>query len=386
MSPESERSAAASRVGLLVLMAAAIVAAAILLIGDRQNLFTRKNLYYVRLGSVSGLAVGSNVQLNGVPVGSIERIVLPQDMGQTLIEVWFTIDARYAQRIRRDSVARIKTLGLLGDKYLEITSGSPAAEVIPGDGEIPAAPQTNVEQLTAAGEDVVNHIVTISAQLSRILGRMERGEGLLGELTMDVSPGRKVSAELLETLEALKRVAETIERGSGPLPRLIHDEELGNRLSSSVERLDALLTRVDEGKGLAGSLLSDEEQKARFTRTLEGLERAATRLGEVADKLERGDALLPKLLSDEEYGKQTAEDLRRMIESLRSVAEKLDKGDGSAARLINDPAFAEALDDIVIGVNESKMLRWLIRNRQQKGIEKRYEDAGGPAKSSDDAP
>lgn len=378
MSPETERSAAARRVGFVVLVAAVVVAAAILLIGDRQNLFTKKNLYYIRAGSVSGLNVGSNVQLNGVPVGSVEKIVLPQDMGQTLIEVWITVDARYAQRIRRDSVARIKTLGLLGDKYLELSSGSPAAEVIPEDGEIPAAPQTNVEQLTAAGEDVMNNIVTISAQLSRILGRMDRGEGIIGELTTDVEPGRKVSAELLETLEALKRVATTMESGGGPVPRLIHDEQLGNRLASAMERLDALLTRLDKGEGLAGSLLSDEEQKARFTRTMENLDRAATRLAEVADRLERGDALLPKLLSDEEYGKKTAEDLRRLIESLRSVAEKLDKGDGSAARLINDPSFARALEDIVIGVNESAMLRWLIRNRQEKGIEKRYDDAGGP--------
>ena len=54
MSLESERSAAARRVGFLVLVAAVVVAAAILLIGDRQNLFTKKNLYYIRAGSVSG--------------------------------------------------------------------------------------------------------------------------------------------------------------------------------------------------------------------------------------------------------------------------------------------------------------------------------------------
>jgi hypothetical protein len=43
--------------------------------------------------------------------------------------------------------------------------------------------------------------------------------------------------------------------------------------------------------------------------------------------------------------------------------------------LINDPAVYESINDILIGINESQMLRWLIRNRQQKGIEKRY-DAG----------
>ena len=45
------------------------------------------------------------------------------------------------------------------------------------------------------------------------------------------------------------------------------------------------------------------------------------------------------------------------------------------AKLIDDPALYQAMNDIVIGVNESKFLRWLIRNRQEKGIEKRYDDA-----------
>jgi len=35
----------------------------------------------------------------------------------------------------------------------------------------------------------------------------------------------------------------------------------------------------------------------------------------------------------------------------------------------------ESINDILIGINESKLLRWLIRNRQQSGIEKRYNEA-----------
>src|SRR5690606_37034202 len=170
-------SASARRVGLLTLVAVAVAAAAILLIGDRQNLFKQKNDYFVRFVSVSGLRPGSDVQLNGVNVGSVERIVLPREIGENLLEVHVSIDARYEQRLRRDSLARIKTLGLLGDKYLEITSGSPASDLVPEGGEIAAAPPTNVEQLAEAGEDVMNNIVTISHQMTGILGRMERGEG-----------------------------------------------------------------------------------------------------------------------------------------------------------------------------------------------------------------
>lgn len=371
MSPESTP---ARRVGLLVITAAVVFAVAVLLIGDRQNLFTAKNRYFIRLVTVSGLQVGSQVKLNGVGVGSVTKIVLPVDMRENLLQVWISVESRFAERIREDSVARIKTLGLLGDKYIELTSGSPAAETIPEDGEIPAAPQTNVEQLTEAGEDVMNNVLTISSQLSKILGRMEKGEGLLGEMTMNVEPQHKVTTELFETLASLKKVADDIEHGDGAVPRLIHDPELAEHLAGSVDRLDSFLTKTDEGKGLLPALIQDSEQKERFAHAVENLEHATQKLADVADRLESSDAFLGRLINDEAYGRQTTEELRRLLTNLGDVAEKLNKGDGSAARLINDPSFAQALEDIVVGVNDSKLLRWLIRNRQKAGIHKRYDD------------
>ena len=372
MPPES---ASARRVGLLTLVAVAVAAAAILLIGDRQNLFKQKNDYFVRFVSVSGLRPGSDVQLNGVNVGSVERIVLPREIGENLLEVHVSIDARYEQRLRRDSLARIKTLGLLGDKYLEITSGSPASDLVPEGGEIAAAPPTNVEQLAEAGEDVMNNIVTISHQMTGILGRMERGEGLLGELTVDADPDRKLGREILDTLAAIRAAIERLETGTGTVPRLMHDAQMADRIQSAVTRLDGLLGRAETGDGLLPALLDDAAQKESFAHTLTHLESVTGQLAAVLTRLEQGDALAGRLLHDEAWGEQVSADLAALVANLRQVAEKLNRGDGTAARLLNDPAFAEALEDILVGIDESRMLRWLIRNRQKAGIEKRYDAA-----------
>ncbi|HEY6147528.1 MAG TPA: hypothetical protein VIZ69_07505, partial [Thermoanaerobaculia bacterium] len=48
---------------------------------------------------------------------------------------------------------------------------------------------------------------------------------------------------------------------------------------------------------------------------------------------------------------------------------------GTAGKLINDPAIFDAAHDLVVGVNESKLLRWLVRDRQKSGIRKRYSQA-----------
>jgi hypothetical protein len=53
---------------------------------------------------------------------------------------------------------------------------------------------------------------------------------------------------------------------------------------------------------------------------------------------------------------------------------KINTGEGTAGKLITDPSMYESINDILIGINESKLLRWLIRSRQQVGIERRVEE------------
>ncbi len=362
------------KVGLLVLAALAVLAAGIFLVGERENLFVRKNHYTIRFETASGLSAGNPVQLNGVTVGSVERIVLPEDVATQHLTVGISIDQRYAARVRQDSLARIKTFGLLGDKYIEVSSGSSSSPQIPAGGEIPAAPATQVERLMASGEDVAENLVAISVSLRAILGRLERGEGLLGELTTSNETGQQAKEELLGALGSLRRVVDKIDRGEGPLGMLVNDRELGSQLAQAAKRLDAILTEVESGEGLLPALLRDAEMRGSFQESLADLRRATAALAAAGETLEKGDGLLPRLLSDEEYGAEVSEEIKALIRNLNELSEKLNQGDGTAARLINDPSVYEAIDDILVGIDESKMLRWLIRNRQKEGIRKRYDE------------
>ncbi len=384
--------AAARRVGSLVLLAIAVGVATLFVLGDRQNLFVRKNRYRILFESVSGLTAGSTVQLNGVKVGAVERVVLPADLGDEQLEVWISVAKRYEQRIRQDSQARIKTLGLLGDKYIELTSGSPRSPTVAEDGTISAAPITDVDRLAEAGEDVVNNIARISTQLTGILGRMEKGEGLLGKLLMDVETGERVTTELDKTMAAVRKLAEGLDDRRGTLGRLVHDRALAEQLAGSLGRLDQLLAKAETGEGILPALLSDTGQKASFDRVLANLDRASEKLADIATALDRGDAdaLLPKLLHDDEYGERVGEEIAALLTNLRKIAEKINEGDGSAARLVNDETLARAIEDVVIGVNDSRFIKWLIQNRKKKGEAVRKGEAppdeGAPSESQPHEP
>jgi phospholipid/cholesterol/gamma-HCH transport system substrate-binding protein len=362
------------KVGLLVAAALAVFAAGIFVIGREDLLFSRKARYFVRFQSVGGLGAGSPVQLNGVNVGTVEEVRLPADMGQNEITVHLAVDRRYAQRIRDDSAAKIKTLGLLGDKYVALSSGSPGFPQIPPGGEIPTGDQTSVDQLIASGEDVMQNVVSISHSLAAILDRAERGEGLLGELTVRSPAGDQIRQSLVSGLGAVERLAREVEEGRGPLGRLVNDEALGDRLASAVGRLDATLARVEDGPGLVPHLLGDPETRRRFDQALADLGTASRDLAALAADLRQGNGLLPRLLHDEEYGREVSAELEQVLERVNRVAARLESGDGTAGRLINDPEVYQAIHDVIIGVNESKLLRWLVRNRQRAGIEKRYEE------------
>ena len=216
------------------------------------------------------------------------------------------------------------------------------------------------------------NVVQISHSLNSILDRMERGEGILGQLTKDTPQSKRLQESLVGTSESLERIALTIENGKGPLPRMLNDAAMAEQLSRSLDRFESILAKAETGEGLLPGLLNDPSTRVQFNDTLASLQGVAQDLQAFTADLETSDALLPRLVKDEEYGRQVAEQVRQFVTRLNEVSYKVSEGQGTASKLINDPQIYEAVNDIIIGVNESRMLRWLLRNRQKKGIETRY--------------
>lgn len=374
------------KVGFVILLALASLALGIFLIGEQGALFGRKSRYFVRFETVEGLAVGNPVQLNGVNVGVVEEIVLPERVDEKLLTVRISVDRRYADRVRTDSEARIRTLGLLGDKYIGLTSGSVDAAAVPRGGEVKAAQVTELDQLVASGGSTMDNLVAISSSLRTILNRMEAGQGVLGELTMDTERGAEAKERVLSILASVERVTSDVEQGRGSLGVLVRDDTLAHDFKAAVARLTTTLEKLESGEGIAGALVSDATLRQRFEETLTNLETASERFAALSAELEQGDGLLARLIADETYGAEVSAELKSLIENLNSISGKLERGEGALGAMINDPAVYEALQDVVVGINESAMLRWLVRNRQKAGIERRYEDEQGPQPVPDEQP
>ena len=372
------------RIGALVTVSIVVLMIFVFFIGSEQRIFSRKNDYHLELESASGLAQGNPVMLSGVTVGSVKDIFLPRDPQQEKVKIVLSVERKFAERIRQDSRARLKKLGLLaGDTYVDISPGSPELPVLPPGSLILAHKQTNVDQLIASGEDLVDNFVEISHSLKNILGRVDQGEGLLGELTQEPETKQRLTDTLLTTLNKTNALLQQVESGEGLAGKLIYDENYGEQVSASLNTSLASLQSItgniqgsfENGTGALPALLSDPSGKQRVMALIDNLEKTSANLSAFSVGLQTGEGLVPRLLNDKPYADETLRELSTLVSQLSATAKKLNEGEGTAGKLIADPGIYESINDILIGINESRMLRWLVRNRQAKGIETRYENA-----------
>jgi len=130
------------RVGLVVLAALGILTLAVYKLGQAANLFAKRYTLIAYLKEANGLRQGGTVTLAGQLAGSIKDIqFLPVDMDTTRnLKVLIAIDQNFQQQIRRNSKAQIRTMGLLGDKVLDITPGTPSFPVLRNGDSIAVSP------------------------------------------------------------------------------------------------------------------------------------------------------------------------------------------------------------------------------------------------------
>src|SRR5436309_9966409 len=323
MAPKSQEKTI--RVGLLVSAAALVLMVFLFFIGSEQKVFARKNEYKVKFDTVSGLAEGNPVKISGVTVGVVRDIYLPRDPRQKDVDIQLMVDRKYADRIRGDSRARLKKLGLLaGDSYIDISPGSPRFEALEPGSIIPAARQTNVDQLISSGEDLVDNLVQISYSMKNILGRVDRGEGLIGELTTAPETKQRMTDTFLTTLNKTNAILGHVESGKGLVGRLVYDDAYATSLTGSIQEsarsLQTLVADVQgslkSGEGMIPALLSDPEGKEHVYDLVDNLRTTTANLSTISTAYQTGQGLVPRLLNDKTYGDQALNEFTGLLHQL----------------------------------------------------------------------
>ena len=277
-------------VGGLIVVALLILAVAVIILGGEKGFLSRRYELNARFTRISGLQTGAPVWLAGKKVGYVENIHYVRDQpDRVYVDVNMRINTDVSDLIRTDTEARISTLGLLGDKMLSLTMGSPdSAKLEPGD-YVQTANPIDFEELitkgvetfedlaeggkslksiaakldTGAGtlgrlinsSEVYFDIERIAGHTESIAGKIDRNEGTVGRLFSDP----KLYDDMVATLERVDRLVDTLEAGGGTLGRLVKDPALYDHLTTSLGRIDTLIARIERGEGTSGKLISSDE-------------------------------------------------------------------------------------------------------------------------------
>lgn len=321
------------KLGAVLLAALALLAVGILKVGGTGGLFEKHYTLYIKMENTLGLKQGASVRLAGIQVGNVEDIYLPSDPSDKMVTIELTLADTYKDRIREDSRATVSSLGLLGDKYVDISVGSPQARVLEdGDTfrESPESPMSNVFAKASTGIEGLNSVVQ---ELKLVLKDVSEGSGTAGLLLKDP----KLYHDLDRAVNNLDAVVASMKSEKGSFGKFIKEPELYDNLLSVSAKANEVADNLK--KGSIAKLSNDPEFYKNLRQVSDNLNEVSVSSRALLKNLETGN--IAKLSSDKElYAK-----VQNISAMLDKVMAKLESGDGTAARLLNDKELYDNMNN-----------------------------------------
>jgi phospholipid/cholesterol/gamma-HCH transport system substrate-binding protein len=201
------------RLGIFIVLTLAVLAGGVFLIGKKQSIWQSVYIAKAEFSNVGGLNEGADVRVGGIREGAVQHIQLPQDP-KGAVTVVMTLGDATSSIVRVDSIASIKSEGLLGDKYIEISFGTREAEKLRGGEVLKSVPPVDFSEVFAKTDAIldsaklaVDHVTDAAANITEITAKINQGKGTAGALINDKTMYTQATASVSamhDDLDALK--------------------------------------------------------------------------------------------------------------------------------------------------------------------------------------
>jgi phospholipid/cholesterol/gamma-HCH transport system substrate-binding protein len=297
--------------------------------------------------------------MGGIPVGRVDKVGFSDNPQDPQVRVTLLVNEDSLDRIRRDSMVLIETQGLLGDRFVSLTSGVDPTRVTPGS-QLPSQEISDLQQVMQRAQAAVNNTTQITERINQAL------EGLSPEMVKNVA---SASQSIAEVFKAIKNE-------EGFIHRLIYSEVEGKKLVESIaatsKDIADLTKEVRNGKGVLHALVySDGGERAvqRLFDASDSVASASDNLSALLLQAKNGRGLLHDLIyTDIEPGvvakriEQVLVSLATMANNLKVTSDSLVQGTGTLGALILDPKLYDNLVEVTDGAKRSFILRQAIRS------------------------
>lgn len=217
---------------------------ALFAIANRSFLFSRTYFIKSKFASVAGLQPGAAVQFQGVNVGRVESVQLPDRPGE-MLTVEMAIRSGAWHLIRKNTQAQIKTDGLVGNQIVVLVN--PPQEIMAQveEGEfIRGIEPFDLFEITDTAMVAVARFEEAAATLNHIMRDIQAGQGTLGKFIYD----DQLYNATVQTFDETRRLVRNLGNNAEALVALAQ---------SATEGVNTILTKIDTGEGTAALMLND---------------------------------------------------------------------------------------------------------------------------------
>lgn len=245
-----------------------------LVVGKNSSLFKGVTRIQMVAHNVGSLKENNFVSVSGKKIGTVSKMDFINRNDSLYVLVEMRLQEEFAPIVTKDSKARIISLGILGDKYVDITTGT-GEPVEEGDVIELDESETGLDNLTAAAGEAIGQINTLLDNINNGKGPLAKllgSEEMAGDLETTINNLKTVSAELTVFTRELQS-------GNGLLPKLINDKDFASQTEDTIinikqvaARTDSLVQKLNSDEGTIGQLHSNPALYSNLNESLADLD------------------------------------------------------------------------------------------------------------------
>jgi phospholipid/cholesterol/gamma-HCH transport system substrate-binding protein len=282
-------------VGAFVIGGLLLFAAGLFLIGNRRMLFTDTFRVYAEFKQVAALDTGAKVRVSGVDAGEVEEIRVPEGpSGRFRVRMRVRSDLR--PLIRVDSIALIQNDGLVGNKFVQIQTGTEAAPAVAEGGTIQSREPFDIADLMLTMSQT---LATVNTMLVEVKSGVDEALGAVTATASDAQVLMKnVGGEVRTILGSandvsrdLKLIVGNVRAGRGTVGKLVNDDALYASVRSMAADAEKAVATVRQASEDARAAIADLRGQNGPVRGLTGdaqqtLQAAREAMADLADTTE----------------------------------------------------------------------------------------------------
>ena len=282
------------KLGAFIIGGITIFLASVFYLGRSNNVFSKTFTVSAIFKNVEGLKEGDNVWLSGVKIGTVKSVQIVSE-GQVIITL--SLKDKQNEFIKQDATAFIGSDGLVGNKIVVIRPGT-SFKTIEDLDTINSLSPTDTQELINIAKEIGTTTRSITVDLKLISSKINKGEGILGELLHE----GPLSSDLRGAISALNAA--------------------GNNTKNATAELHKAMAQINNGNGLVTRLLKDTSYVTTFNKALVNVA-------------------------------QVSVDAKKMSGELQKVTAKMNDGDNAIGVLLSDTVFANRLKGTLLNTQSA---------------------------------